>query len=119
MHEYMTRHMVALQPMTYADMIYEVGDLFLATPVDEPYLTRAGRARPAAAADMQAAAPVVAPPPPEEPPPPAPVVEAAAPDEPAAVAEHAEPEVVAAAEAEPEAKARRTYTRRNQASSAS
>lgn len=45
MHEYMTRHMVALKPFTYADWPLVPGDKFRATPDDAGYLTRCGRAK--------------------------------------------------------------------------
>lgn len=45
MHEYMTRHMVALKPMTYAQMELAPGDQFRATPVDGDYFCRCGRAK--------------------------------------------------------------------------
>lgn len=47
MHEYMTRHMVALKQFTYADWPLEPGDEFRATPDDAGYLTRHGKAKPA------------------------------------------------------------------------
>jgi hypothetical protein len=45
MHQYMTRHMVALREFVYADASIRAGDSFLATPDDARYLTRAGKAR--------------------------------------------------------------------------
>lgn len=45
MHEYMTRHMVALREFNYADSVLRPGDQFLATPIDAGYLARAGKAK--------------------------------------------------------------------------
>jgi hypothetical protein len=44
---YMTRHMIALQGMTYAGQDLMPGDSFYATPDDEGYFVRNGRAKPA------------------------------------------------------------------------
>lgn len=44
---YMTRQMIAQQAMTYASQDLQPGDTFFATPDDERYFTRSGRARPA------------------------------------------------------------------------
>ncbi len=49
MFNYMTRQMVAQQSMTYAGQELEPGDSFYATPDDERYFTRNGRARTAGA----------------------------------------------------------------------
>jgi hypothetical protein len=48
MHDYLTRHLVATRPMTYAQRELVEGDPFTATPVDADYLVRCGRAREAA-----------------------------------------------------------------------
>lgn len=47
MHEYMTRRLIAMREMTYAEWPLRPGDEFRATPVDADYLTRHGRAKPA------------------------------------------------------------------------
>lgn len=51
MHDYLTRHLVATRPMTYAQRELVAGDPFFATAVDADYLVRCGRAR-----DVQPAA---------------------------------------------------------------
>lgn len=45
MYEFMTRPMVAMVAFTYADIALEPGEEFMATPNDEPYLARTGKAR--------------------------------------------------------------------------
>lgn len=85
MHEYMTRHMVALRTFTYAQQELEPGDPFRATPDDRQYLIRVGRARDSSAADASneaglqhvavPTAPQLAPSAPAAPEPTAPVVE--------------------------------------------
>ena len=57
MHAYMTRQMVALQPMTYAGWPVEAGDPFLATPIDGDYFIRCKRAKDAVPVAAPAAAP--------------------------------------------------------------
>ena len=52
MINYMTRHMVAVQAMAYAGQELMPGDSFFATPDDEGYFTRNGRARPAGPAQQ-------------------------------------------------------------------
>lgn len=102
MFEYMTRHMVAKRPMTYAGQDLQPGDPFVATPDDEGYFVRTNRAESIAEPVPVAA---VAPPPfvqsqPPAPPPaqpdPAPAAEAGAASE--AKTSDAEPEAQAAAE---------------------
>lgn len=56
MFEYMTRHMVARQPITYAGQELVPGDLFYATPDDAGYFQRHGRADPAPAPAAKPAA---------------------------------------------------------------
>lgn len=58
MHEYMTRHMVALIAMTYAQQELNPGDPFRATPIDGDYLARNRRAKDASHVEPHVAAPV-------------------------------------------------------------
>lgn len=44
MHEYMTRQMVALKPLTYDGIDLKPGDPFMATPDDAGYFIKHGRA---------------------------------------------------------------------------
>lgn len=111
MHEYMTRHMVALTSMVYAQQELAPGDPFRATPIDGDYLARNRRAKDAQAAAVHAAlvadtapAEVSAPEPAVAPAaPPAPASETAAPAahgaEPESDAAHPRPDETAAAPA--------------------
>ncbi len=58
MHEYMTRRLIAMREMTYAEWPLRPGDEFRATPVDAEYLTRHGRAKPAPEPALPAFEPV-------------------------------------------------------------
>lgn len=77
MHDYMTRQMVALKPMTYAGWPVDAGDPFLATPIDGDYFIRCGRAKDAAPV-ATVAPPLVQKPVAEQPDPDAPAVTPAA-----------------------------------------
>jgi hypothetical protein len=45
MHQYMTRHMVALKDIVYAEWPVRTGEVFSVTPDDAEYLARVGKAR--------------------------------------------------------------------------
>ena len=58
MQQYMTRRLVAMRDMTYAEWPLRPGDEFCATPVDAEYFLRNGRAREAAQVARVESAPV-------------------------------------------------------------